>query len=506
MPNPPAADIPSDSGILHALRLHGGEEQLRILIDQMPASIAMFDRNMRYLAVSRRWLQSHRISGNVLGKSHYEVLPEIPDHWRTLHRCCLAGEPCSLHDAELRRADGTVMWLRREYVPWATPAGDIGGMIIASEDITSQKLAELSLNQHLESIRERDERLRAILNTAHDAIITINHRGIIERLNPATEMLFGYTVDELVGKNVSILMPSPYCEAHDGYLSRYLETREPRIIGIGREAVGRRKDGSVFPVSLAVSEVDHLNLFTGIIRDLTAVKDLQRHVLEIADEERRRIGLELHDSIAQELTGTSLYVRGLSNRVVQMQESEPLPSDRSGTLSARLAEIRDIVAKLGEQLRETHQHVRELSHGMMPLPLDADGLRAVLDDLATSLTKSGVMQCVFENSQRVTNLDQLTATHIFRIAQEAVNNAVRHAQAKKIVIRWEPFDGHLLLEITDDGLGIDRRHLLPDVKTSRGLRTMQFRASLIGAQLQVETPPAGGTCVRCLLIKPTIVR
>ena len=113
--------------------------------------------------------------------------------------------------------------------------------------------------------------------------------------------------DELIGQNVKILMPPPYRDEHDGYIERYLQTGEARIIGIGREAVGRRKDGSTFPVDLAVSEVENLGLFTGIIRNISERKELQQHVLEIANEEQQRIGQELHDGTGQQLTGLSLF-------------------------------------------------------------------------------------------------------------------------------------------------------------------------------------------------------
>ena len=121
-------------------------------------------------------------------------------------------------------------------------------------------------------LRDSEARTQAILHTAVDGIITIDDRGIVESFNPAAERLFGYTADEVVGQNISMLMPSPYREEHDGYLARYLQTGEPHIIGIGREVHARRRDGTTFPISLAVSEVRLAGrrMFTGIVHDLTA--------------------------------------------------------------------------------------------------------------------------------------------------------------------------------------------------------------------------------------------
>lgn len=126
-------------------------------------------------------------------------------------------------------------------------------------------------------------RLEAILRTAVDAIITIDERGIVQSANPATERLFGYAPSEIVGHNVSMLMPAPFREEHDHYLHQYLNTGQQKIIGIGREVAGLHRDGSTFPIHLAVSEttVDGRRLFTGIIRDLSALKSAEAEQLAL---------------------------------------------------------------------------------------------------------------------------------------------------------------------------------------------------------------------------------
>src|SRR5262249_5715809 len=120
------------------------------------------------------------------------------------------------------------------------------------------------LNVAEAALRDSEARSTAILQTAVDGIITIDERGIVASFNPAAERLFGYAAGEVIGQNVSILMPSPYREAHDGYLAQYLQTGEQKIIGIGREVRARRRDGTTFPVALAVSEMhlDGRRMFT----------------------------------------------------------------------------------------------------------------------------------------------------------------------------------------------------------------------------------------------------
>ncbi len=138
---------------------------------------------------------------------------------------------------------------------------------------------------------ENTKQLRAILDTAVDAIITIDERGVIESANPATERLFGYSCEELIGQNISILMPSPHRERHDGYLRQYVKTGVRKIIGIGREIVGQRKDGTEFPIHLAVSEYwdDGQRKFAGIVRDISDLKRTQLALEELNKQLEYRV-------------------------------------------------------------------------------------------------------------------------------------------------------------------------------------------------------------------------
>jgi two-component system sensor kinase FixL len=128
--------------------------------------------------------------------------------------------------------------------------------------------------------------LKAIIETAIDGIITIDDRGLIESLNPAAQKLFGYELEEVIGKNISMLMPEPDRSGHDGYINRYQHTGEKRIIGLGREVRGLRKDGSMFPFRLAVSEVkyDERIIYTGFIHDLSKEKEAEQRLIEYAAE------------------------------------------------------------------------------------------------------------------------------------------------------------------------------------------------------------------------------
>jgi len=153
--------------------------------------------------------------------------------------------------------------------------------------------ADTAREQAEEQLVDERERLRAILDGAYEAIITIDESGIIESCNSRAEYLFGYPADAIRGKNVSVLMPEPYRSEHDKYLQQYCETGHAKVIGVGREAVGRRRDGAVFPIHLTVNEVHvgERRLFTGLVRDLSEREEAKERVKKLQIElERSRFG------------------------------------------------------------------------------------------------------------------------------------------------------------------------------------------------------------------------
>ena len=187
--------------------------------------------------------------------------------------------------ANMEAEENALLVERQERVAWVANltliVDGVGyAVLILIATVVVRKISHnIVIRQRAEgALRESEARAQAIVNTAADAIIIIDERGIIERFNPASERLFGYTADAAIGRNVKILMPSPYRDEHDSYLAHYLSTGEKKIIGIGREVIGKRKDGTTFPIELVVSEVrlGDRRIFTGIIRDITERKRIER--------------------------------------------------------------------------------------------------------------------------------------------------------------------------------------------------------------------------------------
>ena len=361
-----------------------------------------------------------------------------------------------------------------------SPIKDASGQVVGAAAIARDITESLKMSEALRSSRERTS---AIFNTADDAIITIDERGIIESANPATERIFGYSAAELIGQNVSMLMTLPDREEHDAYLARYLKTGEKRIIGTRREVQGRRKDGSIFPLELAVSEfqVGGQRHFAGVHRDIARRKALEREVIEIAAEEQRRIGQDLHDGIGQELTGLGLTSEALAEALREQESPEA-----------------ELATRVASGLRHVLGQVRMLARGLIPVHVHAQGLMIALEELAARVREQSGIACAFACDKPVLLDDGATATHLYRIAQEAVTNAVRHGNAQNITITLASEDTRIVLRVRDDGIGI---RLPQGEGKGLGLRIMHYRAGLIGAALDIASAERGGTVVTCLLNK-----
>jgi signal transduction histidine kinase len=275
-----------------------------------------------------------------------------------------------------------------------------------------------------------------------------------------------------------MLMPAPFHEEHDRYLANYLRTGVKKIIGIGREAIARRDDGSTFPIDLAVSEVPHLQLFTGMIRDISQRKELEREVVEVASLQQRRIGRDLHDTVGQERTALNM-----------------LAADLAEALRTNPANGAPMVERIVEGLRRSQEDLRTVLRGLLPVAVEREGLMDALADLADRIQKESKVTCTFTCPKPVHVADVLTATNLYLIAQEAVHNALKHGQARNIRISLE--SNHLLvLRVQDDGLGIPAQ---PAQTQGLGLRIMRNRAGLMGATLSFEPARPTGTLVTCTL-------
>ena len=221
-----------------------------------------------------------------------------------------------------------------------------------------------------------------------------------------------------------------------------------------------------------------------LIHEVSERKRLEREILDIGEQERRRMGHELHDGLSQHLAGTALVAQWLGENL-----------EKKGVQEASSA--RRIVTLIEDAITQTHA----MAQGLLPAEIEEEELVASLHELAATTREQFRIECVFSfsGSMEFKLPDASMATHLHRIAQEAVRNATRHSKAQRIDISLIEKPGMLTLTVADDGIGLPPSG---SRKAELGLRIMAYRASLIGADFKIDSPPGGGACVICRLPIP----
>jgi two-component system, LuxR family, sensor kinase FixL len=334
--------------------------------------------------------------------------------------------------------------------------------------------------------------LRSIVESAVDGIIVIDAQGRIERFNRAAERLFGYSSDDVIGKNVKLLMPEPYASEHDGYLARYLKTGEQRIIGLGREVAGRRRDGTVFPIHLSVGEmvIAGERKFTGIVHDLTARVRMEAQLREQAA--LVRLG-EMAAVIAHEVKNPLAAVRGAIQVI-----GKRLPAD-----GREVAVIGEIIKRI-DGLDQLVKDLLLFARPPQPRP-EAISLRDALDATASLLAQdmahkevkievSGAAPLVLADPE----LLKIIFTNLF------VNSAQAMRGTGVIAVSVAAADSECRIEVSDAGPGIPPeirdKLFLPFVTTKArgtglGLSTVKRLVEAHHGQIVIDSPEKGGTVV-----------
>jgi signal transduction histidine kinase len=249
------------------------------------------------------------------------------------------------------------------------------------------------------------------------------------------------------------------------------------------ESQRRTKKGRILDVWVTGTALkDESGLLVAIAkteRDITEQKRAQASLFDIADEERRLIGEELHDSVGQELTALNM----LAGDLAEIVRVDPANASK-------------LVERMAEGLRRSQHELRAVLRGLLPVAVDAEGLMTALSDLADRIQGEGKARCTFNCPKPVSVAHNHTATHLYLIAQEAVHNAVKHGQPRNIRISLESTD-FLSLSVQDDGIGMPA----PPAEThdGLGLRIMRNRAAIIGATLTIRPAEPSGALITCAL-------
>jgi two-component system, LuxR family, sensor kinase FixL len=353
----------------------------------------------------------------------------------------------------------------------------------------------------------REAHLQSILDTVPEAMIVIDERGIMRSFSSAAERLFGYRADEALEQNVKILMPTPYREDHDGYLQRYMQTGERHIIGIGRVVVGRRKDGSTFPMELAVGEMNSGNrrFFTGFIRDLTERQNTEARLQELQSElvhiSRLTAMGEMASTLAHELnqplSAISNYLKGSRNLL------EDRSDENSTTIRNALDKAADQAMRAGQIIRRLRDFV---SRGETERRAESIGK---LVEEASALALVGVKdRGIHVRFEFDPSVDQVLADRV-QIQQVLLNlirnamDAMETSEVRDLTIAITRTDkGLVRVSVIDTGSGIApevaKQLFQPFVTTKRdgmgvGLSISRTIVEAHCGQIWVEQNPLGGT-------------
>jgi two-component system CheB/CheR fusion protein len=320
--------------------------------------------------------------------------------------------------------------------------------------------------------------IQALLDSAPDGFVVVDDEGVIVFVNSTAATIFGFAREELLGQRVGILIPQRLHAVHQVHRERYVEDPNVRPMGLGLDLVGRRKDGSEFPVEISLSpmKTSDRTLFTAVVRDITERKALEDERKALAAEleterERDRIAMDLHDGIMQDIYAATLSLE------LALDEAE---SGQGSTTS-----LEHVI----DQLHGVVRNIRSYIFDLRPREFSGSLIEAV-----TNLTNE-----FGQNSQIPTDLqirgacsvDLPTSMAVYNIAHESLSNIQRHSRASRVSVTLELDDAGGRLEVTDDGVGFDTG--IDHGQSHRGMRNMHARARAVDAELAVDSAPGRGT-------------
>ncbi len=504
--------------------LRQSEQQARLIADSLPVLISYVDTEERYVFCNRAyndWFgwDTENIPGTPVRDAIGETLYQAT---RDGIQAALAGERVRF-DFEMPGGEEGPRDADCLYVPDIADDGSVRGFMALVTDVTERQRA-------IRDVRDSEAHLRAIMDGAVDGIITMDAQGRIASLNPTAADMFGYDRDELLGSDVSTMMPAPDGRSGGRYVEGYLRAGEATAVGTRREVQGRRKDGTTFPASMSIGKVllEGRRLYACVVRDITEQKamrdeliglnaDLEQRVedrtaalareaeqhrataraledgenqrtqlmdrmLAVQEEERARIARELHDQVGQELTSVLIGLR-----VIESAET-------TEDATRQATELRKVTSS-------TLEDIRQIAFDMRPSSLDDLGLETALRrDLGVLAKNAG-----FTANLHIHNPDGLSASTemevgLYRLAHTALTNVVRHAEAQAVTVALQMAhvegDHIVSLLVEDDGVGFDDEAVFAGPVEGRfGLLSMQERARMVGGRVTVESTPGEGATV-----------
>jgi two-component system, LuxR family, sensor kinase FixL len=326
-------------------------------------------------------------------------------------------------------------------------------------------------------LQKSETQRRALLNIGPDLVFTVRKDGLVLDVHAPKDNELAPSANNAVGRRLMDLLPAQIGQQGMHYVEKAIRTGQTQVFSIQQALPNRTR---VFEARISPSGPDQV---FALVRDVTDRKLLQREILEITNRERVQIGQDLHDGLGQHLTGITFLSRALENKLTALNIPE----------AADAAEISKLVMQALSQ-------TRNLARGIFPVELEENGLLQALKELATTVEKLFNITCTLEHDEKFVIRNRSSENHLFRLAQEAINNSVKHGKAKRVTVSLTKAGDKAVLSIADDGSGFAKEG---PKGGGLGLRIMNYRAQKIGANLELVAGEGGGTVVKCTFSNAT---
>jgi PAS domain S-box-containing protein len=454
----------------------------RLMIQGTSSAILLFDRDGALVFINEAGARTMGRSAEALvGLCLPELFPDRYADYSERHRKVI-DEGMTVEAEDLVKTPTGAFWCKSIVGPARDALKEICGVQVLWHDVSRRRHGDLDLRSGVES----EKRLSLIFDNVSDCIflveVTEENEYRFVSMNDAFAKCTGLERAKVIGRKVDEWLPAGSVPQLMAKMRVAVTTRR-KVEWTQSIQYPRGTHVAEFAITPILDESGKCAQLICCAHDVTEIRRLTAAALRAAEEEQQRIGRDLHDGLGQEMTGIALYCGLLEDEL----KAKKLPEAASATHLSEL--INGVVVQVGH-----------ISRGLQPVPDTPDGLRTGLRRLAAQVSALRGKTGVLRSRKNIQIHDSRVAVHLYRIAQEAVQNALRHGRAKTVSIRLGSRVGRLHLEVEDDGKGI-----APNWESTAGIgfQTMKFRAESLGGTISVTPSPTGGTLVRCVVPDPS---
>ncbi|NNE90294.1 MAG: PAS domain S-box protein [Verrucomicrobiales bacterium] len=464
------------------------DDPFRLVVESAPNGIIVADRSGRIVMVNQ---SAEKMFGydrsEFLELSIEDLVPENirgkhAGHRETFHKSPEPRQMGAGRDLRAKRKDGSEFPVEIGLTP--LQSGNDTKILSSIVDITERKQNEEQLRQYAAELEAGNLELRRqsdLLRNVHDAVILVNGDGIVCEWNAGATRVFEMDTAEAIGKSLQEICPHPH---QHPFFDRFVPALEKQASIEAVIACDLRSGTKLF-LRTHVSKMDTSEGVGYVIcaSDITELKRLEHEILNVSENEQRRIGQDLHDDLCSQLSGIACITKMLEDSLKPDRKTEA-----------------ELIARVTEMLADAVQKARQIAKGLVPAALETHGFSGALQELAAHFREVFGVNCVAEikTENALDGIEQNAAVQLFRIAQEACTNSAKHSDADLIKISAGVEDGWVTLCVSDDGKGMPEDFS----STGMGLLTMRRRAEIIGAEFEIDAFPGEGATVRCRLFVP----